>query len=100
MNEKVFSKIICKNISFIIMTLLALYMSINRLRSPLYIIENGGQLNSFKFSIIMLKLDVTNRGYNHIYEIGNYPLIPIIVGIIYNIYIYIKINLNKDKAAQ
>jgi len=99
MNKKVFSKIIGRNLNFAIVTLFTLLIFINQLVSALSTIEYGGQLNSFKYSVIMIELDVTNRGYNNVYEIGNYPLIPIVAGVIYNIYIYIKVNLNKDKAA-
>lgn len=93
------SKIIGRNLNFIITTLFSLFIFINHVLSALSTVEYGGQLNSFKYSIIMLKLDVTNRGYNHVYEIGIYPLIPIVAGIIYNVYFYIKVNLSKDKTS-
>lgn len=99
LNKKMFSKIIGKNLYFIFLTVFTLFMSIRELRNALSTIEYGGQLNSFKYSVIILKLDVTNRDYNHVYEIGNYPLIPIAAGIIYNVYFYIKVNLNKDKTS-
>lgn len=100
LDKKMFSKVIGKNLYFIFLTVFTLFMSIRELRNALSTIEYGGQLNSFKYSIIMIKLDVTNRDYNHVYEIGNYPLIPIAAGVIYNGYFYIKIKLKKDKAVQ
>lgn len=88
--------IIDRNLNFIIVTFFSLLMSINQLKTALFVIRDGGKLNDLKYSIIMLKLDITNGDYQHIYEVGNYALVPILIGVIYNIFIRIRTYIDKE----
>lgn len=65
--------------------------------SALLTIKGGGILNNVQYTIFELKISVTRDTYSNVYSIGNYPLVPILAGIIYNIYILVKNHRTKDK---
>jgi hypothetical protein len=65
--------------------------------SALHTIIGGGVLNSVQYTIFGLKISTTRDTYSHVYSMGNYPLIPILCGIIYNIYTIVKNYRVKDK---
>lgn len=94
--KKKLTNIIDRNLNFIIVTFFSLLMSINQLKTVLFVIRDGGKLNDLKYSIIMLKLDITKGDYQHIYEVGNYALVPILIGVIYNIFIRIRTYRNEE----
>ena len=78
------------------MSVFATITFIMHVTSALYTIIGLGTLNSIGYTPFQLKIDVTRDTYNHIHIISNYPLIPILAGVIYNIYIWIKSYRNKD----
>jgi hypothetical protein len=61
-----------------------------QLYSALYTISGGGVLNDIQYTIFQIKINVTRDTYSHVYNIVNYPLLPIFTGILYNIYCMIK----------
>ena len=96
MNKKLISQVTNKNLIFLIMSVFATITFMTQVTNALYTIIGSGTLNSVEYTLFLLKIDVTRGTYNHIYTISNYPLIPIFAGVIYNIYIWIKIYRNKD----
>jgi hypothetical protein len=73
-----------------IIVLFATLTFMMKICSALNTIIGGGVLNSVQYSIFELKISVTRGTYSHVYNIGNYPLIPVLCGVIYNIYIIVK----------
>lgn len=86
-----------QNLSFWIIAIFAVLTFMMQICSALLIIKGGGILNNVQYTIFELKISVTRDTYNHVYSIGNYPLIPILGGVIYNICIIVKNRCIKDK---
>jgi hypothetical protein len=68
-----------------------------QLKSALLTIKYGGVLNDVQYTLFQLKISISYDTYSQNYNIGNYPLIPILAGVLYNIYIIVKKLMIKDK---
>jgi len=100
MNDKAHSKIASKNLTFLIITIFATMTFMLQVCSALSTIKGMGTLNNIQYTIFQLKITVTNDlfgKHNYLYNIFNYPLIPISIGVIYNIYIVVKNYINENK---
>ena len=92
MNKKSNSEIAYRNLTFLIISIFATIYFMMEVTSALHTIKYNGMLGNVQYTIFQLKITVTNDldGSNYLYNIFNYPLIPISAGLIYNIYIMIK----------
>jgi len=100
MNKKSHSEIANKNLMFLIITIFATMTFMLRVSSALSTIKGMGTLDNIQYTIFYLKITVTNDlfgKHNYLYNIFNYPLIPISIGVIYNIYIVVKNYINRNK---
>lgn len=97
MNKRLVYNCSTKNLFFLIMTIFATLTFIMQIYSSLLTIKGGGILNNIQYTIFGLKINVTRDTYSHVYNIMNYPLIPITYGVIYNIYIIVKNHMAKYK---
>lgn len=98
MNKKLILQVLSKNIYFLIFSIIMTIYFMRDVNQALYTSENRGLLsiNSVDYTLLQLKIDVVHGSISHLYVIDNYPLIPIFIGIIYNIYFLVKIYGNKD----
>jgi hypothetical protein len=100
MDKKSISNVILKNIMWLLFTIMATVNFMIQLNRDLYM--SGGLntlfINKVSYTLFELKLDITQGAYKHIYTITNYPLIPILAGVIYNIFILFKLSKNKLEA--
>lgn len=94
MNRKLLLENSNRNLGFGVLTILATINFMVQIYTSLLTIR-GGVLNNIQYSIFALTISVTQDSYSHVYTIVNYPLIPILVSIIYNIYIIFKNYRNK-----
>ncbi len=97
MNNKLVFDCSTRNLSFGIITIFTILTFMMQICSALLTIKGGGVLNNVQYTLFELKISVTRDTYSHVYNIGNYPLIPILGGAIYNIYIIVKNHRSKDK---
>ena len=99
MNKKLISQVINKNLSFLVFSILTTLYFMRDVNQALYTPNDMGPLtiNSVGYTLFNLKIDVIHGSFHNLYIINNYPLIPLLMGIIYNIYILVKIYRNKDK---
>lgn len=97
MDKKMAAKVANKNLSFIIVTIFAILTCIMALDRAIIPLKNGGMLNNVEYTLFYVKIDVSAKTYRDVYTIGNYPLIPIVGGIIYNSYISIKNRKHKEE---
>ncbi|EHJ00421.1 hypothetical protein CDLVIII_3876 [Clostridium sp. DL-VIII] len=101
MNNKLSLRVISRNLYILVFTILTtvnFMRDVNQaLYKPEYIAETLN-INSVEYSLLSLKIDVIHGSLHKLYTIYNYPLIPIIIGIIYNIYFLVKIYRNKDNS--
>jgi len=95
MNKKTDSRYLYSNISILIITIFATLTFVMQINSDLRLIEVRGVLNNIQYSILQIKLNETIGTYNTVYSILNYPLIPMVGGILFNIYAIIKNHLLK-----
>ncbi len=97
MNNKIISQVIGKNIIFLVFTIMATVNFMMKVSTALYTREGLDTLiiNSVGYTLFQLEIDITQGSYNHLYVISNYPLIPIFLGVMYNIYILAKLYKNK-----
>lgn len=94
MDKKFISRIISKNIYFIVFTILMTVYFMRDVNQALYTPDGMGVLNvsNVKFNIFYLQMNVIQGSYNKLYKIFNYPLIPLLFGAIYNIYLIVKVH--------
>jgi hypothetical protein len=99
MNKKIASKIASQNIYFLILLILTITFFMKDVNQAFYTPNDIGELsiNSVGYNLLNLKIDVVERGQHTLHTIYNYPLIPIVIGIIYNIYNLLYINKNKQE---
>ncbi len=86
-----------RNLYLGIMTIYATIIFMMQIYSALLTIKGEGTLTNIQYTIFELKISVTRESYSPVYSIYNYPLIPILVGIVYNIYCTVKNYCIKDK---
>ena len=96
MNRKLFDNLLSRNICFGILTIIAMIKFVIQISNPLFNLSHGFVLNNVQYTIFEMKISETMGTYTHEYNIFYYPLIPILVGMIYNIYIIIKCHRNED----
>ncbi|PKM93506.1 MAG: hypothetical protein CVU84_15110 [Firmicutes bacterium HGW-Firmicutes-1] len=98
MDKKLISQVISKNLTLLILSIMASVNFMMQVSNALYTPKGMGELNvnSVVYTLFQLKIDITQGTYNHLYSIHNYVLIPVILGLIYNIYILVKVFKNKD----
>ena len=97
MNKKSLRQYLGTNLSFGIMTIFSTLTFMMQICSALITIKGGGVLNNIDYTLFQLKISITRDTYSHVYTIGNYPLIPIVGGLIYNSYIMLKNHKIKNK---
>ncbi len=97
MNKKSVFNCASRNIYFGIVTIVATFTFMMQICNALLTIEGGGILNYVHYTLFVISISITRDTYSQVYNIVNYPLIPILIGIIYNVYIIIKNNKNKEK---
>lgn len=88
---------VLRNITFLVITILVFLMFVKEIAYAIDAVRHVGSIKSVKFSILQLSIYVSGIHNTTTYNIFNYPLIPMLAGLIYNIYIYIKIC--KDKSS-
>lgn len=86
MKKKLDDSIIRINLIFLIMSLLTTIVLMVRVVWVLDRIKYGNKIYDINYTIFLLKVYATNYHNNSVYIIGNYPLIPIGAGIIYNLF--------------
>ena len=98
MNNKLSSQVIMNNLWILTFSIITTVDFMRDVYQALYTPKDMGILNvnSVGYTLFSLKIDVIQGSIHNLYTIYNYPLIPILGGIIYNIYILIKIHRNKD----
>lgn len=96
MNKKPLYHCSAQNLGFIILTIFASINFIFKINNALLTIQAGGVLHNVQCSIFAIKISVSMDTNNYVYNIINYPLIPLLVGGIYNILIMVKNRSNKD----
>ncbi len=99
MNKKLLYKLVYRNLSFGFLTIIATLYFMIQIFTTLLPIRSGGILTNIQYNIFGLKISVVEDTYSHVYNIFNYPLLPILAGVIYNIYIIIKNHRNKDNVS-
>jgi len=99
MNKELSSEVITKNLCILAFSIITTVNFMRDINQSLYTPKDMGALNvnSVGYTLFSLKIDVIQSSFHKLYTIYNYPLIPIFVGIIYNIYILVKIHRNKYK---
>jgi hypothetical protein len=97
MNKKLVYNCSTQNLCFGILTIFATLSFMMQICNALLIIKGGGALNNVQYTIFELKISITRDTYSHIYKIVNYPLIPILGGVIYNIYNIARNHWRKEK---
>lgn len=92
MDKKFISHIIGKNLSFLIFSIIMTMYFMRDVNQALYVPSGMGMINinSVEYTLFQFKIDVIQGNFHHLYIIDNYPLIPIFIGIIYNIYFWFK----------
>lgn len=100
MNKKLSSQLINQNLSFLVLAILMTVNFMRDVKQSLYTPKDMGPLsiNSVTYTLFSMKIDVIQGNFHNLYTIYNYPLIPIFIGIIYNIYFWSKTYRNKDEA--
>ena len=100
MNNKLRLRVINQNLSILVLTILTTINFMRDVNQSLYTPKDMGPLNinSVGYTLFSLKIDVIQGNFHKLYTIYNYPLIPIFIGIIYNIYFLVKIHRNKDNS--
>lgn len=100
MNKKLISKVLSFNLNSLIFSVLFISNFMRDVTQVFYtpygMVPNT--INSVSYTLLQMKIDVMINGSPFIYHIYNYPLVPISITIIYNIYMLIKIYRNKDNA--
>lgn len=97
MDKKRISRITSVNLNILISIMVANYKLMRELKLPLYSLKAGAVLNSLKYSIMSITFSITEQGgYNYTYKIIYHPLILILVGLLYNIYVKMKNHRNKE----
>ncbi|MFD3158820.1 hypothetical protein ACFIJ5_18585 (plasmid) [Haloimpatiens sp. FM7330] len=92
MNKKTISKITSTNLVILISIMFYTSKFMSELKLPMYALKAGAKLNSLKYSIVKMNFNITETDHSNFdYEILYFPLILIFIGIIYNVYIKIKI---------
>jgi len=74
------------NIGFLVLTACAFISILLQIDNIINTISGLDAQSSFKFNLIQITIEVTSSTYNHTYNIFNSVAIPILGGIIYNIY--------------
>lgn len=95
MNKKLINSTTYKNICFLVITAFTILIFEKQIVSTLNAVKFVGSLKSIEYTILQLRIYVSNP-YNTMYSIFNYPLIPILCGFLYNIYIFIICHKNKS----
>ena len=75
-----------KNLFFLLFTVIAIMVVMHQIKYALSSIILSGSLESVELSMFQIKIYATNN----IYTIGHYWLIPIIIGVIYNLIIEVR----------
>jgi hypothetical protein len=97
MNRNITSKHLNRNLEFFIVAVGASLTFLMQIHSALFSITGGGVINNVQYSIFHIEIDVSfNTTFSHVYDIWNYPLIPIFAGLIYNAYALFKNYKTKD----
>ena len=93
MNKKLISQIISKNLYILVFSIITTVYYMRDVYQALYTPSGMGDLtiNSVGYTLLSLKIDVIQGSFHNLYTVYNYPLVPIFIGIIYNIYILVKI---------
>lgn len=97
MNKKLISQVVSININTLIFLIIMMVNFMRDVKQALYAPVDMGPLNvnNVGFTIFQMKIEVTQQGLSHLYTIGNYPIIPIFVALLYNGYILFKVYRNK-----
>lgn len=84
---------ISRNLYFLVFTIITTLYFLRDVYQSLYTPKNKEMLNvtSVQYTLANLKIDVVQGSFHNLYTLYNYPLIPILLGIIYNIYFFVKI---------
>jgi len=96
MNYKLITKVISRNLFFLIFTIITTVYVFRDVNQVLYAPATIGMVNikGVKFTLFFLQIDVVQGTFKKIYTIFNYPLIPLFLGSLYNIYMLFKIFIN------
>lgn len=97
MDKKLVCNISNRNLAFWVLAIFTTLTFMMQICSALTEIKGGGVLNGVKYNIFELEISVTMNTYSNVYSIYNYPLIPIVAGLIYNAWISIKNSKVKEK---
>jgi len=99
LNKKSVHRCLNVNLNIAIITIFQTLFFMKQIRDTLLMTGSHGTgvLNDVGYTIFALKISITFGTECQVYNIINYPLILLVIGVLYNLYIYSKYHRNKDK---
>ncbi|MBW7573023.1 hypothetical protein [Caproiciproducens faecalis] len=102
MDQKLLLHVLGRNLFILAFTIIMTGYFMRDVRQALYIPANMGTLSvgGVQYTPLQMNIDVIQNGSHTLYSVLNYPLIPLILGAVYNLYVAVKIFLQKDDTSK
>lgn len=102
MDQKLLLHVLGRNLFILAFTIIMTGYFMRDVRQALYIPANMGTLSvgGVQYTPLQMNIDVIQNGSHTLYSVPNYPLIPLILGAVYNLYVAVKIFLKKEDVSK